>query len=53
MKRADIDGDIAPYPEWIGKVHGDGTSGDMVTIVCAEKTAHSTPPQVVVLRPAR
>ena len=37
MKRADIDGDVAPYPDWIGKVHGIGTSGDMVTIVCANK----------------
>ena len=37
MKRSNIDGDIAPYPDFIGKVHGDGTSGDMVTIVCANK----------------
>ena len=37
MKRADIDGDVAPYPDWIGKVHGDGTSGDMVTKLCANK----------------
>ena len=37
MRRSDIDGDFAPYPDWIGKVHGDGTSGDMVTIVCANK----------------
>ena len=37
MKRADIGGDVAPYPDLIGKVHGDGTSGDMVTIVCANK----------------
>ena len=37
MKRADIGGDVAPYTDLIGKVHGDGTSGDMVTIVCANK----------------
>ena len=37
MKRSDIDGNIAPYPDFIGKVHGHGTSGDMVTIVCANK----------------
>ena len=37
MKQSDIDGNIAPYPGWIGKVHFDGTSGDMVTIVCANK----------------
>ena len=29
--------DVAPSPDWIGKVQGDGTSGDMVTIVCANK----------------
>ena len=28
---------VAPNPDWIGKVQGDGTSGDMVTIVCANK----------------
>ena len=49
MKRSDIDSDVAPYPDWIGTVHGDGTSGDVVTIVCANKP-HSAPPQVVVLR---
>ena len=39
MKRADVDTvDVAPNPDWIGKVHGDGTSGDMVTIVCANKS---------------
>ena len=38
MKRADVDTvDVAPNPDWIGKVQGDGTSGDMVTIVCANK----------------
>ena len=38
MRRADVDTlDLAPNPEWIGKVQGDGTSGDMVTIVCANK----------------
>ena len=38
MKRADVDiVDVAPNPDWIGKVQGDGTSGDMVTIVCANK----------------
>ena len=39
MKRADVDTvDVAPNPDRIGKVQGDGTSGDMVTIVCANKT---------------
>ena len=38
MKRADVDTvDVAPNPDWIGKVQGDGTSSDMVTIVCANK----------------
>ena len=38
MKRPDVDTlDVAPNPDWIGKVQGDGTSGDMVTIVCANK----------------
>ena len=38
MKLADVDTvDVAPNPDWIGKVQGDGTSGDMVTIVCANK----------------
>ena len=37
MKRSDLDGDIAPFPDFIGKVHGDGTYGDMVTIVCANQ----------------
>ena len=38
MRRADVDTlDVAPNPDWIGKVQGDGTSGDMVTIVCANK----------------
>ena len=38
MRRADVDTlDVAPNPDWIGKVQGDGTSGDMVSIVCANK----------------
>ena len=38
MKRADVDTvDVAPYPDWIVKVQGDGTSIDWVTIVCANK----------------
>ena len=36
-KWSDIDDGLAPYLDWIGKVHGDGTSGDVVTIVCANK----------------
>ena len=28
---------IAPAPDFIGKVHGDGTFGNMVTIVCSNK----------------
>ena len=37
MKRSGINGNIAPYPDWIGKVHGNGTSGDVVTIGCGHK----------------
>ena len=37
MDRSDLGGDIAPAPDFIGKVHGDGSSGDMVTMVCANK----------------
>ena len=38
MKRSDVATlDVAPNPDWIGKVQGDGTSGDMVTIVSANK----------------
>ena len=37
MKRSPIDSDVAPYPERIGKVHGDGASDYVVTIVCANK----------------
>ena len=38
MKRADVDSvEVEPNPDWIGKVQGDGTSGDMVTIVCGNK----------------
>ena len=38
MKRADVDTvDVAPNPDRIGKVPGDGTSSDVVTIVCANK----------------
>ena len=33
MDRSDLEGAIARYPRFIGKMHGDGTSGDMVTIV--------------------
>ena len=37
MDWSDLGGDTAPEADFIGKVHGDGTSGDMVTIVCANK----------------
>ena len=38
LKGADVDSvDVAPCPDWIDKVQGDATSGDMVTIVCANK----------------
>ena len=37
MDRRDLGDDIAPAPDFIGKVHGDGPSGDMVTIVCSNK----------------
>ena len=37
MDRPHFGDHIAPAPDFIGKVHGDGTSGNMVTIVCSNK----------------
>ena len=37
MDRSDLDLHAAPAPDFIGKVHGVGTSGNMVTIVCSNK----------------
>ena len=37
MDRTNLEDHIAPAPDFIGKVHGDGTSRNMVTIVYSNK----------------
>ena len=37
MDRPDLGDHIAPAPDFMSNVHGDGTSGTMVTIVCSNK----------------
>ena len=37
INRTDFGDHIAPPPDFIGKVHGDGTCGTMVTIVCSNE----------------